>query len=157
MKSNTRSDSLHRQLLVHCTVTNANGQSSERFIEHREFPLWQYLVEKRHGLIVSHCIPCVWVPAAEGRRHDRLFSHANFNAPVLRVTFENFDADTGVTETHTRWLATQAREQILPLLERHLTAGAAASVVGEEAGEAISTSPASRRSTWRSAGAYCAA
>ena len=157
MKSNTRSDSLHRQLLVYCTVTNAKGKSSERFIDHREFPLWQYLVETRHGLVVNDPLPCVWVPESQGRHHDRLFSHAHFNTPVSRLTFESFDAETGVTNTQTRWLATQSREQILPLLERHLTQDAAASVVGAEAGEAISTSPASRRSTWRSVGAYCAA
>jgi hypothetical protein len=157
MQSNTSIDNHHRQLLVYCHVTNSRGDCSERFVDHGEFGLWRFLMEQRHGLVISDAMPCVWVPQAQCRRHDNLFSHAAFHVPVNRMTFEKFDAVSGVTDTQIRWVALADADEVLPVLERHLVDTAAAVVVERQAGEAISTSPAKRKFTSRPTAAYFAA
>ena len=103
MKVNTANSNGHRQLLMRCQVTNQHALTSERFVDHAEFDMWRYLVEQKHGLAVTDPSPCVWVPNNECRRHDKLFSHAAFQAAVVKLSCETYVAQTGIIQRTVRF------------------------------------------------------
>jgi hypothetical protein len=157
MEGNTAGNNSQRQLLMRCLVTNQQGESGERFVDHTEFPLWQHLLESKHALQISKPTPCVWVPVEECRRHDKLFSHAAYQAPVVKLTYENFDSQTGITEKKVRFALASELELITPVLDEHLGGSNDYVVLETQAGEAISTAPAKSWFRGTPAAAYCAA
>ena len=155
MPSNTAQNNSHRQLLMRCQVTNPQRQTGQRFVDHAEYPMWRFLLEQKHGLTVADPAACVWVPRDECRRHDKLFSHAAYQADVLKLTFEKYSARTGITEKQVRFVLAEELDKVSALLKKHLAADTL--VMDVQAGEAISTSPAKRWFKAHPAAAYCAA
>lgn len=150
MQSSTTAKDSHRQLLMHCQVTNALGESTHRFIDFATFSLWQFYVQQKYNFTISQNFACIWVPENEMQQHQRLFEHADFLQPVTRITLENFDEQTGITQCQTRFVPTADLATVAPLLERHWLQTTNALLMASEAGGAISTTPATYTSTWRS-------
>ena len=157
MESNTARNNGQRQLLMRCQVTNQQGDSGERFVDHAEFPLWQHLLETKHALRVTSPTPCVWVPQDECRRHDKQFSRAAYQAPVVKLTYENFDGRTGISEKKVRFALASVLDVVTPVLDEHLGGNNDYVVLETQAGEAISTAPAKGWFRGRRVAAYCAA
>ena len=142
MQVNTPVDDNQRHLLMHCEVTNRRGETSERFVDHAEFGLWQYLLKQKHHLAVSASEPCIWVPDEQCRQHDKLFAHAAFQMPVCRLTHQSYDERTGVTEKRMRFVPSADLDYVSDLLEQNFAIHREFVVLDIEAGEAISTAPA---------------
>ena len=62
-----------RQILIRCTVVNAKGDTSTRYIPASEFGLWQYAMVNRHRIEVVRASVGLWVGDAEYQRNDQLF------------------------------------------------------------------------------------
>ncbi len=150
MQSSMTANDSHRQLLMHCQVTNALGESSHRFIDFATFSLWQFYVQQKYDFTIAQTFACIWVPENEMRQHQRLFEHAEFLQPVSKITLENYDEQTGINQCQTRFVPTAELAMVEPLLERHWLQTSNALLMASEAGGAISTTPATYSSTWRS-------
>ncbi len=157
MQVNTSSPDSQRQLLMHGVVTNGRGEASERFVDHAEFGLWNYLLTQKHGLTVNAHEPCVWVPENEYQQHENLFAHASFRLAVTRLTHHCYDEQIGITEKRVRFVPSEDLDLVSLLLEAHFASDRDYVVLDIEAGAAISTAPARGVLRARPAAAYCAA
>ena len=142
---------------MHGIVTNRRGETSERFVDHAEFGLWNYLLTQKHGLTVNAHEPCVWVPEYECEQHDNLFAHASFRLPVTRLTHHCYDEHIGITEKRVRFVPSEDLDYVSQLLEAHFASDRDYVVLDIETGAAISTAPATTFFRGRPAATYCAA
>jgi hypothetical protein len=76
---------------------------------------------------------------------------------VVKLTYENFDSQTGITEKKVRFALASELELITPVLDEHLGGSNDYVVLETQAGEAISTAPAKSWFRGTPAAAYCAA
>lgn len=94
----------HRFLLVRCQVRNRDDESSLRFVEYSQFRLWQYLMANKHGIVVEAAGMGLWLPEGEWGQQSDLFGHAGTSESVLKLHYELFDEDTGLTDIVQRFV-----------------------------------------------------
>ena len=137
-EANIATKQSHRQLLVHAQVMNRNGHTSDRFVDSQVFDLWQFLLQNRHGFTVVSKQPCLWIPDQERRRQDQ-FDHSPYQQAVQRLTFECYDQATGITETHTRFVAEEDLDLVTDILLGHLSKDDHFTTLNNAEGEALSS------------------
>lgn len=98
-------ESVHRQLLVRCVVVNADGELSQRYVEHNLFHLWRYMMEHRHQVEVLRSEHCLWLPAAEYERQRAYFDQTGRIEMVDRIHVAVFDPDSGIVNAQQRFAA----------------------------------------------------
>ena len=141
MNTSPQSTASHRQLLAHCLVSNDRGETSDRFIDHDQLELWQYLLQHRHALRVSHSRPCVWIPQDQCRRQPQRLHHTAFRCAVSRLEHASYDVDSGITRRRVRFVPTEEVAHVADILQRHFGADADHGNITVTAGMAISTMP----------------
>ena len=139
MTDSIKPHNLHRQTLVRTEVVNPSGEASQRYIDRQVFTLWKHYVEHRHGLRVKAPLSCVWVPADEVRRQDRLFAAAAHRCSVQKLCFECYDAKSGITEEKTRFVPEEDVDAMVDRLMQHLSRNCDFTTLTMASGEAIAT------------------
>ena len=110
----------HRHLLVCCTVTNASDEVSIRYVEHSLYRLWQYTMANKHGIVVRDANVCLWLPDQELLSHEALFQQAGSVEEVHRISFANYEPDTGLCNTMQRFVAAKEVDHVRTLLLNHI-------------------------------------
>ena len=131
--------SQHRQSLLSVPVFNSEGQPSVRYVDAAIFKLWRHWVESNHGFQVMDATNFVWVPLAEERRHDQLFSHCVEREEVTRLSFESFNERTHTTEHRARFVPTDEMEKVEKILTQHFGGKDIFVSIEAEPGYAITT------------------
>lgn len=128
----------HRQLLMYARVRNPLEHVSDRYLDHPSYYLWKYLIEEKHAFEVINSAPCVWLPSIECSHIQPLIAHINARIPVTRYCFEQFNPDTGVTQTKTRFIPDDDAALVTTKLSGHFSASSGFTLAASTPGMALS-------------------
>ena len=130
----------HRQLLVRCDITNRDGDTGVRFVEHTVFRLWQYMMANKHGLVVHRLGICLWLPEQEWEIQGEIFQRAGAVESVQRLSFAIYDRSSGLCNTMQRYVPADDADKVKELLLQRISPEARAEgdfAMEIEAGRAV--------------------
>lgn len=105
-----------RQLLVRCEITNRDGDTGVRYVEHNVYRLWQYMMASKHGLVVHGLAVSLWLPEEEWQTQGEIFQRAGLVESVSRLGIAIYDRATGLCNTMQRFVLSEDLDLVKDLL-----------------------------------------
>ena len=109
---------MESEKVVLCAIER-DGKRSERYIPLREFGLWKYLMESKHGFSVTDASASVWVDREEFERLRSIYEGAAVETPVVRLTFFIYSDQDAMHYQVVRFVPDAEKEAIREILLGH--------------------------------------